>query len=293
MSALPAEQTAAIYHRRVGDILVTVINDGHMTGAVEMVQGITPEQTTQALRDKFRPVPPVLTVNMFVLRHAGRTAIIDSGFGNGEGGPPGVGRMKANLAAAGIDPADVDTALLTHLHPDHSLGLIEPDGSARFPNAQVRTHQKEIDHWLNEENARRAPEAAQPFFGMARASVAPYGERLAAFSDELFPGVTAVPLPGHTPGHCGFRIDSAGETLLIWGDIFHIPEVQVRYPAASIAFDLDPAAAAATREKTLDMTASDRILVAGMHLQFPTFAHIVRDGGGYALVPEAWSPLAI
>jgi hypothetical protein len=37
-----------------------------------------------------------------------------------------------------------------------------------------------------------------------------------------------------------------------------------------------------------DMVASDRLLVTGMHLHFPGFAHLVRRGSGYQLIPAAW-----
>jgi hypothetical protein len=52
--------------------------------------------------------------------------------------------------------------------------------------------------------------------------------------------------------------------------------------------DTDPQAAAASRRRVFDMVASERMLVTGMHLHFPGFAHVVREGGGYRLVPEAW-----
>jgi glyoxylase-like metal-dependent hydrolase (beta-lactamase superfamily II) len=286
-------QTAAVYHRKVGDILVTVINDGHFEGALEMVQGIPAEAVAQTLTDSFRPTqPPMMTVNMFVLRHGDRTAIIDSGWGNGAGAPPGAGLMGANLAVAGIDLAGVDTALITHLHPDHSLGLILPDGSARFPNATLHAHENEIGFWLDEETAAKAPDGVKPFFAMAQGSAAPYRSRLEAFTTgEVFPGVTAVPLPGHTPGHSGFLLSSNGESLLIWGDVFHVPEVQARYPAATIGFDVNPAQAADTRMQTLDRVATDRTAIAGMHLHFPTFSHVAKAAEGYALIPEAWAPV--
>ena len=35
---------------------------------------------------------------------------------------------------------------------------------------------------------------------------------------------------------------------------------------------------------------TDRLLVAGMHLDFPTFGHVVRSGGAYAFVPAVWRP---
>jgi hypothetical protein len=38
------------------------------------------------------------------------------------------------------------------------------------------------------------------------------------------------------------------------------------------------------------MAATDRLLVAGMHLDFPAFGHVVRAGGAYAFVPVVWRP---
>ena len=32
----------------------------------------------------------------------------------------------------------------------------------------------------------------------------------------------------------------------------------------------------------------ERLLVTGMHLHFPGFGHIARDGASYRFVPEAW-----
>jgi hypothetical protein len=37
-----------------------------------------------------------------------------------------------------------------------------------------------------------------------------------------------------------------------------------------------------------DMVATDRLAITGMHLHFPGFAHLVRPGSRYQLIPEAW-----
>jgi hypothetical protein len=74
----------------------------------------------------------------------------------------------------------------------------------------------------------------------------------------------------------------------IWGDVCHVPELQMANPDITMAFDTDSNAAAATRRRTLDMAATDRLLVAGMHLHFPGFVHIVRRGEGYEAIPESW-----
>lgn len=105
----------------------------------------------------------------------------------------------------------------------------------------------------------------------------------------LMPGVTAVPLPGHTPGHTGYLVESGGASLLIWGDIVHVQELQVPRPEVTMAVDVDPAQAVATRRAILDRVATERLGIAGMHLHFPAFAHVIPDHGGYRLLPEPWS----
>jgi len=105
---------------------------------------------------------------------------------------------------------------------------------------------------------------------------------------EIFPGVTAIPRHGHTPGHTTFLISSGNEQLLVWGDTVHVPEVQTARPEVCMEFDTDADAAAASRRKVFDMVATERLLVTGMHLHFPGFAHVARRGSGYQLIPAAW-----
>jgi hypothetical protein len=70
----------------------------------------------------------------------------------------------------------------------------------------------------------------------------------------------------------------------------HLPGVQFARPDAGMGFDVDGALAIATRRRIFDMAATDRLRVAGMHLDFPAFGHVVRDGSGYRFVPEMWLP---
>jgi len=132
--------------------------------------------------------------------------------------------------------------------------------------------------------------ARKLYFQCAREQMAPYHNQMRTFagSVEVFPGVTSIPLHGHTPGHSGYMIASGDKSLLIWGDIIHVPEVQVPRPDVTMVFDTDPHQAAATRKRTFDMVATDRQLIAGMHVHFPGFANLVKQGDGYLMLPEPW-----
>ncbi len=102
------------------------------------------------------------------------------------------------------------------------------------------------------------------------------------------PRIEAVPLPGHTPGHCGFRIASGNESLLIWTDVVHLPAIQFKNPEAGVGFDVDGAQARETRKRIMDEAAANRSFIAGCHLEFPALGYVARDGAGYSFVPALW-----
>jgi glyoxylase-like metal-dependent hydrolase (beta-lactamase superfamily II) len=291
MARMPDSQVPGVHHRRVGDIVVTAVSDGHLDGSMAVIRNIAPEEAARMLRDAFRPVPRRTAVNTFLVHAGGKLALVDTGCGNAMGATGG--KLPANLAAAGVRPEEVDAVLLTHMHPDHSNGLADAQGRPLFPRAELVMHEAEWAHWNDDAAMARADETSRERnFQAARDQAAPYRDRLRFFKGggEVFPGITAMPFPGHTPGHSGYMVASGGDSLLIWGDIVHIPEIQVPRPEVTMAFDVDPRQAEATRRRVFGMVAADKQAFTGMHLHFPGHAHLIRRGdGGYALLPEAWS----
>jgi len=289
MTNVPHTQIPGVYRRRVGDIVVNAIADGFLDGAVDVLRNIRPEDATNILTANFRPARRT-AVNAFLVHSQGRVALIETGCGTYM--QPTSGKVLANIAAAGTAPTEIDTVLLTHMHPDHSAGLTDREtGKAHFANAELVVHENEPRHWLDDANMARATEREQLlYFKCAREQIAPYSDRMRTFTGgEVFPGVIAIPRPGHTPGHTTYMISSGNDQLLIWGDTVHVPEVQTARPEVCIAFDVDPAAAEASRRAVFDMVATDRLLVTGMHLHFPGFSRLQkRRDTGYQLIPAAW-----
>jgi len=188
-------------------------------------------------------------------------------------------------------PAEVDTVLLTHMHPDHSAGLTDMTTGARnFPNAELVVHENEPRHWYDDGKMAAASDLYKHLhFQMTREQTQPYLDRMRTFvKGEVFPGVTAIPAHGHTPGHTAFLIESRNERLLVWGDTIHIPEVQFARPEIAMVPDTDPDAAVASRRRILDMAVSERLLVTGMHMHFPGFGHVARERDAFRFHPEAW-----
>ncbi|WP_457649270.1 MBL fold metallo-hydrolase, partial [Profundibacter sp.] len=126
----------------------------------------------------------------------------------------------------------------------------------------------------------------------ARGMVAPYAARRREFSGEgeIVSGITAIPLPGHTPGHTGYAIHSGNESLLIWGDIIHLPQMQFAHPEWGVVFDTDPRQARETRMRLFDRASADGLTVAGMHVDFPGIGYVERSAAGFRHIPAPWLP---
>ena len=198
-----------------------------------------------------------------------------------------------SLRSAGYVPEEVDRVLVTHLHSDHVGGLTTQDGERVFPNADVFVSKVESDFWLSPEIAAKAPKDAQAFFHSAQAIAAPYIKagkwHTFSGSEAIVDGVRLVSLRGHTPGHTGYEFSSKGQKILFWGDIIHAQVVQLRHPEITAVFDIDQAAAAATRNQLLPTLAREDVVIAGPHMPFPALGRLHKEGNGYSWAPVVFS----
>jgi len=296
-AAAPPMQTQApgFYRMQLGQFEITALYDGAIELDTKLLRHAKATDLDRLLARMFVANPKMQTaVNGYLINTGTHLALVDAGAAKLFG--PSLGYMLENLRAAGYTPDQVDTVVITHLHPDHIGGLNDGNGQPLFPKATIWVDQADHDYWLSEKIAAAAPAESQPFFKMARDTAAPYqaGGRWQTFTagKVLVPGIQAVKANGHTPGHTAYAVTSAGQQLLIWGDLVHAHAVQFARPGVSIEFDVDQKQAIATRKKIMAEMAASKTLVAGMHLPFPGIGHVRAEGkGSYAWVPIEYSPM--
>lgn len=274
---------------RVGETRVTSLNDGSLKLTHDEIKGILPEEIDAVMSRYFLESPPRIMVNCFCIETSDTTGLIDAGAGLSLG--PDMGRLQSSLAAAGISPESIDFVFLTHMHIDHAYGLLTTTGEPLFPNARIFVHPDELAFWRDKSNIEQLSDVMKMDFPLIDSVLTAYDGKFAdCRAQSHLSCLSPIDLPGHSPGHVGYLIESEGEYLFIWGDTVHIPELQISNPTITMAFDFDPQQARSSRKRALEMAARQGWVVAGMHLNYPGFAWITQQEEGFSLVPRRWSP---
>ncbi|WP_210238803.1 MBL fold metallo-hydrolase [Cohaesibacter sp. CAU 1516] len=279
------------YRFWVGDFEVTALLDGYTTLPTGFINGYDETLARSASSRAYKPFSPVgipVPINGYVVNTGRQLVLIDAGSPKAAGA--GMGNLTSNLKAAGIDPDAIDVVLFTHLHIDHVGELSDAAGNRTFTNATLMTAEAEWEFTHDDAVYRALPENFRPYVDISRQIVAPYASERQVFTGEVdvVPGITSIPLPGHTPGHTGFALHSNNESLLIWGDIVHLSGLQFAYPDWGVVFDADPELAKRTRRAMFDRASTDRMAVAGMHIDFPGIGYIERTQQAFRYVSAPW-----
>jgi glyoxylase-like metal-dependent hydrolase (beta-lactamase superfamily II) len=232
----------------------------------------------------------IAVVQTFVIRLGGETILVDTCVGNHKLRPglPAWSEMATDfpqrLSAHGVEPADVDLVICTHLHFDHvGWNTVPAEGGGwapTFPRARHILSEPEFSYWRQLPDRETADDRA----GFTD-SVLPVYEAglvdLVAPDHEPRPGLRLLPTPGHTPGHVSVLVESAGARALVSGDALHHPG-QLAHPEWGIFSDFDPERARRSRVDLLGMCADTGTLLIGTHFPPPTAVRVKRVGEGFA-----------
>lgn len=252
----------------------------------ELLVGAAPD----AIDARFPAASTTAACTAYLVKMDGLIILVDAGAGDTFDG-----HVNEALAKTDIASEQIDLVLLTHLHLDHCGGLLRDDRPI-FPNAEIWLAEAERDFWQDDAATGEIAKRLTPYLGddfipthvkIARDTLAAYAGKVRVFSGnhEIIPGIRAVPLHGHTPGHSGYLFVSGENTFFAWGDVVHAAAVQFSLPEAGMIFDWDARMAVETRERILAEASANNWLAAGMHIPFPGAGIVARDNGAYRFIP--------
>src|SRR5947199_6867001 len=189
---------------RVGDVEILALSDGSLEFHLCNFSPAIPENDWQPYESHLTHAHKVrFNLGSYLIRADGRTILVDTGLGPRPKDTPDVpwGELLRDFAANGVRPDESDMVVITHLHRDH-VGWNLTDAGGRwvptFPRARYWVSTKDWD-------ACHSPDVQPTRFPNAPTCVWPLADLGLV---EFMPGessltrtLTAVPTPGHTPGH--------------------------------------------------------------------------------------------
>ncbi len=205
-----------------------------------------------------------------LIEREGRRTLVDAA------GLDGSGALQHALREAGVDPASIETVVVTHAHLDHYAACMDARGGPGFPQATLVVQRREWEHWSAAPNPE--PEHARNF----AERLAPLRERVRLVDGDcpIAPGIDAVLTAGHSPGHMAVSIDASALHL---GDVIQ-SVVQVEHPDWAARYDVWPDQVVSTRRRVLELLAAGGALAIAPHLSSPV-GRVERTPEGYRWVP--------
>ncbi|WNZ26812.1 MBL fold metallo-hydrolase [Leptolyngbya sp. NK1-12] len=294
MQPSPQLRNPGFYRFKLGDFELVSVSDGTLSvPAAGFAGNASPNQLAEVLQAGFETETLTAHCNVLYVNTGQHRVLIDTG--NGALSGDTAGKLLANLQAAQINPADIDTIIISHAHGDHVGGLLDASGNSVFTNAQFYVPRLENEFWMQ-------PQVSLPKMGLdeaakqkmietAKRQLGAIQSRLTIFEpeQEIISGFSAIPASGHTPGQVAIRIRSGNQFLTHTADVVHTHHINLWHPDWQPIFDADPAQAVEARQRILQQISDSRELMYAYHFPFPGLGHIrPRAGGGFTWEPVNW-----
>jgi glyoxylase-like metal-dependent hydrolase (beta-lactamase superfamily II) len=254
---------------RLGDIEILHIHSGNFYLDGGAMFGVVPKplwekKSPPDSRNRIR-----LAANSLLVRTPNKNILIETGNGTkwtpklrdiyaiDEGDP-----LTRNLAAADVNPSQVDLVINTHLHFDHAGGntkLLDDHAVPSFPNAQYIVQADEFAHAANPTERDRASYFEDNFLPMRQS-----GQwKLISGDTEILPGISVVRIPGHNTSIQAVKLTGGGRTVFFVADLFptrhHLPLAWI------MAYDLYPLQTLETKRKWMRTIVEDGWIVVFGH----------------------------
>ena len=251
----------------VGSLRIDPVMDGVATlPATAAFVGTTDEQWEPHRRFLDADGNVELALGGFLVRSGERVVLVDAGLGNITRGPFVGGALLDNLAALGLQPADVTDVVFTHLHFDH-VGWATQQGKVVFTNATYRCDSRDWDHFVGHDEG-------------STKKLTPIADRLETWSTSgtLLPGIDLMSAAGHTPGSTIIVVSSGTERAMLLGDVVHCPVELLDDEWAGLG-DVDPDLAKRTRNALARELEGQDVPVAAAHFPGMEFGRLLAAEG--------------
>ncbi len=274
----------------LGNFELTVLTDGSYYLDGGAMFGVVPKTMWEKRAPADAQNRILLGTNTVVVRTGKHTVAIETGIGNKL--PEKLRAiydakqcLPESFKASGIDPAEVDIVINSHLHFDHCgwNTTRTADGSIvpTFPNARYFAHRGEVEHGrlqlerdaISYINANYDPLLRNG--QMTLLDVAP-GE-----TQQIVPGISVELYPGHTDQLMAIMIDSAGQRACYISDL--IPTSAHLDITWVMGYDLDPLRCIEERKRFYERAIPEKWLVL--------FTHDHHAPMGYIQFNEKYKPV--
>ncbi|GAB4234888.1 MAG: N-acyl homoserine lactonase family protein [Methyloligellaceae bacterium] len=164
--------------------------------------------------------PRAITYYLWVVRNANRTVVVDLGFDRRSGDARGRIMLREPLdalAAIGVDPAEVETVIITHMHYDHA------GHTPRFPKASFVLQEREIAYCTGKPMSYAPLRRSFDVEHVTDVIHANFQSRV-KFVDgdrEILPGISVHLVGGHSGGLQVVRVMTQSGPLVIASDAAH------------------------------------------------------------------------
>ena len=265
--------TSPLY--RIGSKTITVVSDGVIWLDAGAVFGLVPKVMWSRVTGETNALNQVpLALNCLLLESDGKTVLIETGQGDKDfeqtrrrGWEPDHGTLLDDLARNGVQPADVDIVINTHLHNDHTGWNTVSRGDSlqpTFPNARYWIQRGEWEEAMHPNERTRATYLAENLVPVQDADQIEFIDGETPVTSDI----TVIETPGHTASHASVVISNGGESAVYLGDMIQ-HQVQLERVAWLSAFDVLPLVNLETKKRLVAEAIEHQHLLIAVHNPFP------------------------
>jgi glyoxylase-like metal-dependent hydrolase (beta-lactamase superfamily II) len=256
--------------RKLGRFSLHCLSDGHWRMDGGSVFGVVPRVMWEKLKTPDARNRITMATNCLLVRTPEANVLIEAGIG------PKLSEKERDiyaydrvpgipdaLAAAGLQPADIDLVILSHLHFDHVGALVAPgrDGELcpLFPRARHVVQARELEAW------RRPDPRSKPSYKPENLALLEQEGRLTVVDGdaEVAPGISVRVTGGHTAAHQAVYVRDQEQTVVFTGDfLFMRAFLKINWVSG---LDLFPLEAMQRKAAFLEEAARERQLIWFYH----------------------------